>query len=933
MFKKLKNRFNLLLLFLICFIFTPLEIYATTSPGTSSTYTIPGSGGDGFVYGYGSGLYLRINSHELFGGNGDFAIGENPFISVNGSFQQLTQMNNSYSRPTYYGVSRKFNPVNGIQVSETLTPYDNRYLKQEITLTNTNSVPTNAGFKYVLRTWLHSDTTSTPNSFKLLSNGTGFKIYTVVKQATTTSVGRAEVATFLFQDTDEVTDVDGFGATVNNLNNRVNMNIPAMNYTPGQEYSWSGYGDVMYKWNEKNLAPGETRTYSILVRLDEIESGMKVYDYGRESQPQINIYNSSYLGVSNPGSSINVSGTMLSPYSDWTSTPIQIKYNIDGGATTDGTLSYVPTNTTQTQYPFSENIAMPSTPGRHTINIWAEGYKDETSDVKTLTFDINDYTPPTISFSQSPTGWTSGNVTITANAYDGVGVASIQTPDGNWINASSVNYAVGSNGTYYFTAKDVFGNVSTQSINISNIERTGPTATSVNIQNQDENGYDVYIYGVGDSTSGVNRVQFPTWTDYNGQDDLASTWWVNSSVSGTNLGGGTWKYHVAKADHNNELGNYTTHIYVYDNAGNYTALGTSRTLLWNDDATIVSDDIPTSMEAGTPYTIHVTVKNTGGKAWDYNFRLGAIGENDPVATTRQYLPTGITVAPGQSYTFTFTMTAPKSPGTYITDWQMVHEGVKWFGNTVSRNISVADTTPSTLTFSPSSFDPSNQGWTNKPQTIVVTASDIGSGVKQIKLPDGNYVSGSTASYIVSSNGTYNFSVTDNTGNVMSQNVVVSNIDMTVPSITITENTNLITNQNITLNVTTNDNLSGIKSITLPDGTIVNSSTTTYNVISNGNYSFTVEDYAGNKVTSTFTVSNIVNINNLSGIDHIEYKLDGATIQDWTTYPGSLTVTNEGITSISVRAIDKAGNVSDIATTFVKIDRSKPINSSIQIIIK
>jgi len=548
--------------------------------------------------------------------------------------------------------------------------------------------------------------------------------------------------------------------------------------------------------------------------------------------------------------------------------------------------------------------------------------------------DLNDTTPPTLALTKNTAGWTNSNVTITATGSDSAGVESIQTPDGNWTNSSSVNYTVSANGTYTFTVKDISGLTTTNYININNIETTAPTATSVVIQNQDENGYDIYVYGVFDTTSDINRVQFPTWTDYGGQDDLAPSWWGNSAVSGTNLGGGTWMFHVNKSSHNNELGVYHTDIYVYDNAGNYNPLcGYQTTLKWDDDANIISNDIPTSMEAGKLYTVYVTVQNTGNKTWDGNYRLGAIGDSDPLASARQYLPTGTTVAPGGSYTFTFTMTAPKNPGTYTTDWRMVHDGVTWFGSYISKNITIIDTTPSTLTFSPSSFTASNPGWTNQPETISISATDSGSGVKNITLPNGNVVTSSTVNYIVSKDGTYTFAVTDNTGNVVSKDIVISNIDMSLPTVTITESTSNITNKNITLNIVANDNLSGIKSITLPDGTIINSSTTTYNVNTNGNYSFIVEDYAGNKITSSFTVSNIISINEVSGIDHIEYKLDGATIQDWAIYPGSLSITNEGITTISARAIDKAGNVSNIATSIVKLDRSKPINSSIQIIIK
>lgn len=52
-------------------------------------------------------------------------------------------------------------------------------------------------------------------------------------------------------------------------------------------------------------------------------------------------------------------------------------------------------------------------------------------------------------------------------------------------------------------------------------------------------------------------VQFPTWSDTNGQDDIV--WY-----EGTNNGNGTWSATVNSANHNNG-GNYTTHAYITKN--------------------------------------------------------------------------------------------------------------------------------------------------------------------------------------------------------------------------------------------------------------------------------------------------------------------------------------------------------------------------------
>lgn len=109
------------------------------------------------------------------------------------------------------------------------------------------------------------------------------------------------------------------------------------------------------------------------------------------------------------------------------------------------------------------------------------------------------------------------------------------------------------------------------------------------------------------------------------------------------------------------------------------------------NAAIVSDTIPSSMVPGKSYTVSVTVQNDSSVAWTEvaQIRLGAVGDSDPFAAGRQYLPAGLTVEPGQQYTFSFQMEAPLATGQYVTDWQMVQEGVNWFGQTLTKTITVS----------------------------------------------------------------------------------------------------------------------------------------------------------------------------------------------------------------------------------------------------
>ncbi|MCI9176240.1 MAG: peptidoglycan DD-metalloendopeptidase family protein [Lachnospiraceae bacterium] len=183
--------------------------------------------------------------------------------------------------------------------------------------------------------------------------------------------------------------------------------------------------------------------------------------------------------------------------------------------------------------------------------------------------------------------------TVTCTASDNVGVTSVKFPswnidihggdDAEWLegtrngNTFSVrvniaNLRSGAIQGYYAThiyAYDGAGNVT--SANTNNgipifIDRTPPEISDIFVSDVSETGYTVHCT-VTDNTW-INRVQFPTWTVCNEQDDIVSDWGTNSLCSGT-ADGDSYTYRVNISDHNFELGEYVTHIYAYDSAGNF----------------------------------------------------------------------------------------------------------------------------------------------------------------------------------------------------------------------------------------------------------------------------------------------------------------------------------------------------------------------------
>ena len=111
-----------------------------------------------------------------------------------------------------------------------------------------------------------------------------------------------------------------------------------------------------------------------------------------------------------------------------------------------------------------------------------------------------------------------------------------------------------------------------------------------------------------------------------------------------------------------------------------------------DDAVIVSRDLPPTLACGASYHASVQVKNTGTATWTRadGFKLGAVDDSDPFfgPDPRVWLPDPASVAPGGSYTFQMLLVAPTLPGSYLTDWRMVHEGVRWFGETATQSVTV-----------------------------------------------------------------------------------------------------------------------------------------------------------------------------------------------------------------------------------------------------
>ena len=143
-------------------------------------------------------------------------------------------------------------------------------------------------------------------------------------------------------------------------------------------------------------------------------------------------------------------------------------------------------------------------------------------------------------------------------------------------------------------------------------------------------------------------------------------------------------------------------------------------------------------------------------------------------------------------------------------------------------------------------------WQNTDAVLTITASDNLSGVDSVTV-NGTDIT-DEVEYTISENGTYEFIVTDNVGNVATQTVIVNKIDKVLPELNVTGNPTEWQNTDAVLTISASDNLSGVDSVTV-NGTDITDEVE-YTISANGTYEFTVTDNAGNMATQTVVVDKI-----------------------------------------------------------------------------
>ncbi|NOU79770.1 hypothetical protein GC101_12890 [Paenibacillus sp. LMG 31459] len=187
--------------------------------------------------------------------------------------------------------------------------------------------------------------------------------------------------------------------------------------------------------------------------------------------------------------------------------------------------------------------------GGTTVQVKGGAGGSKETDISGVSYDVFIYgVEPTVQKVQFPT-WTAYRDQDDIEWIDGVRIG-----NGVWratVVYSKHNSEIGPYITHIYGDGNFMGAWTFKVTNSQNVKAPGTAKIS-------DRYYEVSIEGV---PANVTRLEFPTWTNNKGQDDLN---WYQGERESTSK----WKVRIPFANHGNETGIYTTHLYASDGYGN-----------------------------------------------------------------------------------------------------------------------------------------------------------------------------------------------------------------------------------------------------------------------------------------------------------------------------------------------------------------------------
>jgi len=291
-------------------------------------------------------------------------------------------------------------------------------------------------------------------------------------------------------------------------------------------------------------------------------------------------------------------------------------------------------------------------------------------------------------------------------------------------------------------------------------------------------------------------------------------------------------------------------------------------------------------------------------------------------STKEYIWSTSSTTPSSGWTDLALLTEVTKDSVDGT-WYLYVKAVDEVGqiSTISATLEFDNTNPGmTFSKSPTSY-------TNGNVTITATGTDDNSGVYRIKKPDGTYGVGTSTTYSVSSDGTYTFIVYDNAGNSYTSQTSVSNIDKDDPYLSLSQSPTSETNGTVTISASYSDGDSGIDYI---------SPGSSKTVSSNGSYSFTVYDNAGNSNTTSIYISNIDTTPPSVSISSTSSPITGSgttttSFSESSTKARSNSITVNDVSSASCSITSSQGGTTSCTTSTntinVSVDGASPLSKA------
>ncbi len=544
-----------------------------------------------------------------------------------------------------------------------------------------------------------------------------------------------------------------------------------------------------------------------------------------------------------------------------------------------------------------------------------------------------DETAPTVKVEYSTKGPTQGNVTVTITSNE-----EVQTVQG-WTLSSdkktlTKEYSTNENET--ITIKDFMGNETQATIEINNIDKTAPTVNiGYSTQNPTKGNVKVTI------TSNEEVQSVTGWTLSNDKKTLTKEYSANTkeTITVKDLAGNTKETTIQITN----IDKTAPTVNVGYSTQNPTKGNVKVTITSNEEVqsvtgwTLSSDKRTLTKEYSANTKETITVKDLAGNEKQATIEINNIDKTGPSVNieystknpTRENVIVTIKSNEEMQSVTGWTLSSDKKTLTkeYSANTKETVIIKDLVGNETQATIEISNIDKTGLSV--------NVGYSTKNPTrenVIVTITSN----KEVEAVQGWTLSSDkkTLTKEYSANTKETITIKDLAGNETQANIEINNIDKTGPSVNVGYSTKNPTRENVTVTITSNEEIQGVTGWTLSS----DKKTLTKEYSANTKETITVKDLAGNEKQATIEINNIdktaptVNVGystknptkeNVTVTITSNEEIQGVT--GWTLSSDKKTLTKEYTenTKETITIKDLAGNETQANIEISNIDKNLP----------